>query len=179
MMAGVEDVYKTHIEKLLQAIYATKYIKEDNIPCEIEEGLYLGSLGAAHNKDGLKSKNVTHVLTVANMLAPPHPNDFIYKKIDVTDREGTDLTRHFAECFDFIDEAKTKGGGVLVHCFAGKSRSVTIIVAYLMQKRRLSLSQALEHVTSRRPKASPNPGFIRQLQDFDKSLEVNEAEKTE
>ncbi|KAI3840739.1 hypothetical protein MKX03_026634 [Papaver bracteatum] len=177
-MAGVEDVYKTHIEKLLQAIYATKYIKEDNIPCEIEEGLYLGSLGAAHNKDGLKSKHVTHVLTVANMLAPPHPNDFIYKKIDVTDREGTDLTRHFAECFDFIDEAKTKGG-VLVHCFAGKSRSVIIIVAYLMQKRRLSLSQALEHVKSRRPKASPNPGFMRQLQKFEKSLEVNEAEKIE
>ncbi|KAI3927841.1 hypothetical protein MKW98_023442 [Papaver atlanticum] len=150
-MAGVEDVYKTHIEKLLQAIYATKYIKEDNIPCEIEEGLYLGSLGAAHNKDGLK----------------------------MTDREGTDLTRHFAECFDFIDEAKTKGGGVLVHCFAGKSRSVTIIVAYLMQKRRLSLSQAVEHVKNRRPKASPNPGFIRQLQNFEKSLEVNEAEKTE
>ncbi|KAI3979703.1 hypothetical protein MKX01_013798 [Papaver californicum] len=177
-MAGVEDVYKTHIEKLLQAIYATKYVKEDNFLCEIEEGLYLSSLGAAYNKDGLKSKNVTHVLTVANILATPHPNDFIYKKIDVTDREDTDLTRHFAECFDFIDEAKTKGGGVLVHCFAGKSRSVTII-AYLMQKQRLSLSQALEHVKSRRPKASPNPGFIRQLQNLEKSLEVNEAEKTE
>ncbi|OVA05514.1 Dual specificity phosphatase [Macleaya cordata] len=170
MMASIEDIYKKKVEKLVQAFYATKYVKEDNIPCQIEEGLYLGSLGAAHNKAALKSLNITHILTVANMLGPAHQNDFIYKKIVVADREETDLTQHFSECFDFIDEAKMKGGGVLVHCFAGKSRSVTIVVAYLMKKRRMSLSQALEHVKSRRPLAAPNAGFMLQLQNFEKSL---------
>lgn len=34
----------------------------------------------------------------------------------------------------------------------------------------MSLSQALEHVKSRRQQASPNAGFILQLEDYEKSL---------
>lgn len=49
--------------------------------------------------------------------------------------------------------------------------SVTIVVAYLMKTSGMSLSQAMEHVKSKRPLASPNPGFIRQLEDFEKSLQ--------
>ena len=45
------------------------------------QGLFLGSVGAANNKDALKNLNVTHVLTVATSLSPPHPNDFVYKII--------------------------------------------------------------------------------------------------
>lgn len=48
----------------------------------ISQGLFLGSIGTANNKDGLKKVNVTHVLTVAGKLAPPHPGDFVYKTID-------------------------------------------------------------------------------------------------
>lgn len=38
-------------------------------------------MGAAGYKDGLKSRNVTHVLTVSNSLSPAHPNDFVYKVV--------------------------------------------------------------------------------------------------
>lgn len=34
----------------------------------------------------------------------------------------------------------------------------------------MSLFEALEHVKSKRPTASPNPGFLCQLQNFEKSL---------
>lgn len=42
--------------------------------------------------------------------------------LTVLDKEDTNLSQYFDECFDFIDEAKRQGGGVLVHCFVGKSR---------------------------------------------------------
>uniref|UniRef100_A0A2P2JH78 protein-tyrosine-phosphatase n=1 Tax=Rhizophora mucronata TaxID=61149 RepID=A0A2P2JH78_RHIMU len=90
---------------------------------------------------------------------------------EVVDREDTNLKQYFDECFEFIDEAKRQNGGVLVHCFVGRSRSVTIVLAYLMKKHGMSLSQALEHVKSRRPQAGPNAGFISQLQEFEKSLQ--------
>jgi protein-tyrosine phosphatase len=38
------------------------------------------------------------------------------------DKESTNLIQHFDECFNYIEEAKRSGGGVLVHCFVGKSR---------------------------------------------------------
>ncbi|XXG79410.1 hypothetical protein AAC387_Pa09g0484 [Persea americana] len=136
----------------------------------ISLGLFLGSIGVAHNKDILKRFNITHILIVAKSLDPAFPNDFIYKKIEVLDSPDTNLEQHFDECFNFIDEAKRMGGSVLVHCFAGKSRSVTIIVAYLMKKHHMSLSQALDIVRSKRPQAAPNYGFMLRLQKFEKSL---------
>ncbi|XP_022874736.1 dual specificity protein phosphatase 1-like isoform X2 [Olea europaea var. sylvestris] len=150
-----DTIFKDRIAALLQVVQATKIIKDDNIPCKIEEGLYLGSLGAANNKSTLRSLNITHILTVAHSLSPAHSNDFIYKTIPVMDREDVDISQYFSECFNFIEEDKKTGGGVLVHCFAGRSRSVTIVVAYLMMKIGISLSEALEHVKRKRPVVSP------------------------
>ncbi|XP_057956801.1 dual specificity protein phosphatase 1 isoform X2 [Malania oleifera] len=173
-MDPADEVLRNKISAFFRAMYATRYIREDNIPCKIEEGLFLGSVGAANNKNALKSLNITHILTVASSIAPAYPNDFTYKTIKVYDREDTDLMQYFEECFNFIDEAKRLGGGVLVHCFVGRSRSVTIVIAYLMKKHGMNLSQALEYVKSRRPQADPNAGFISQLRCFEKSFRGGE-----
>ncbi|OAY27884.1 dual specificity protein phosphatase 1 [Manihot esculenta] len=170
-MDKIDDSIKNQIAVLWRVTNATRCFKEDNAPCQIEGGLFLGSVGAANNKDLLKSNNITHILTVANSLAPAHRNDFIYKVIGVVDREDTNLRQYFDDCINFIDEAKRQGGGCLVHCFVGRSRSVTIVVAYLMKKHGMSVCQALEYVKSRRPQAAPNSGFISQLQDVEKSLQ--------
>ncbi|KAG9135560.1 hypothetical protein Leryth_002303 [Lithospermum erythrorhizon] len=155
--------------RIWKAIVATKAMKQDNIPSKIEEGLYLGSVGAANNKIALKSLNVTHILTVANSLSPAYPQDFVYKVINISDREDVKISEYFDECFDFIEEAK-RVGGVLVHCFVGKSRSVTIVIAYLMRKRGMTFSEAFEFVKSRRPVAGPNAGFVLQLQNYEKTI---------
>nr|XP_018629364.1 dual specificity protein phosphatase 1-like isoform X3 [Nicotiana tomentosiformis] len=95
----------------------------------------------------------------------------------VHDRDDVNISNYFEECFDFIEKAKGKieeakgqGGGVLVHCFAGKSRSATIVIAYLMKKHGMSLSEAFQLVKSKRPVISPNAGFMIQLQNYDKAL---------
>ncbi|XP_056174961.1 dual specificity protein phosphatase 1-like isoform X3 [Syzygium oleosum] len=149
-MAQYDESIRGQIQALLRVMNLTRCVNEDKVLCKIEEDLFLGSVGAANNKDDLKRLNVTHILTVASTLKPAYPDDFVYKVI----------------------AAKRLGGGVLVHCFVGKSRSVTIVVAYLMKKHGMSLSQALEHVKSRRRQASPNSGFISQLQEYEKFLQV-------
>ncbi|CAI9108347.1 OLC1v1007922C1 [Oldenlandia corymbosa var. corymbosa] len=148
---------------------ATK-IRGDDVPSKIEEGLYLGSAKAAKNKTALQSLDVTHILTVADSLPPLYPNDFVYKIVDIQDTINTNISQHFDECVEFIDEAKKNGGSVLVHCAVGKSRSATTVIAYLMKKRGMSLSKALNRVQKKRPVASPNIGFMAQLRDLDKAL---------
>lgn len=171
-MSSSQEIRRNELTAMLQTFLAAKYIKDDKTPCQIEEGLYIGSVGAALDKDTLKKLNISHILIVANSLNPAFPNDFIYKKIDVFDTIDTNLRKHFDECFDFINEAKQNGGGVLVHCFAGRSRSGTIVIAYLMKQHGMSLSQALEFVRSKREQILPNFGFMRQLQEFEKSLQA-------
>ncbi|KAJ9538360.1 hypothetical protein OSB04_031093 [Centaurea solstitialis] len=177
-MDQCDDLYKERISALLRVMYATKYVKDDNVPAKIEEGLYLGSVGAANNKSLLKSLNVTHILTAANSLPPAYPNDFTYKVVDVSDRKDVNIAQFFDECFSFINEAKIIGG-VLVHCFVGRSRSVTIVVGYLMKKHGLSLPEAMNLVKSKRSVAAPNPGFMLQLQNYEKSLQGNVVRYTE
>lgn len=176
-MASMEELYQERMTKFLRAFWLARYVKNDNTPCEIEPGLFLGSVGAASNKAVLKSLNITHVLLVANALVPAYPRDFKYKQVEVLDSVDTNLVQHFEECFSFIDEAKREGGGVLVHCFAGRSRSVTVIVAYLMRTHHMSLSEAFELVRSKRPQAAPNQGFLLQLQNYESRLRVNQGTK--
>lgn len=151
-----------------------KLLEGGNDLSQIQEGLFIGSVAEANNKDLLKTTNVTHVLTIAVALSPPYPDDFVYKVLEVVDRSETDLTVYFDQCYSFIDQAIESGGGVLVHCFMGVSRSVTIVVAYLMRKHGIGFSKAMELVKSRRPQAMPNFGFVSQLQQFEKSIKVHD-----
>ena len=48
---------------------------------------------------------------------------------------------------------------VLVHCYAGISRSATVVIAYLMKKREIGHRQAISLVSQYRPQINPNPGL--------------------
>lgn len=55
---------------------------------------------------------------------------------------------------------------VYVHCYAGVSRSVTIVVAYLMNCWKWNLKTALAFVQTKRIVAKPNDGFMEQLKKY-------------
>ena len=75
---------------------------------------------------------------------------------------------HYDWCVS--DEAREKKCGVLVHCLAGISRSVTVTVAYIMHKLTLSLNDAFDYVKRCKPNIAPNFNFMGQLLDFENTL---------
>uniref|UniRef100_A0A8D0DQ09 Dual specificity phosphatase 6 n=1 Tax=Salvator merianae TaxID=96440 RepID=A0A8D0DQ09_SALMN len=77
------------------------------------------------------------------------------------------------KAFYLEDEARGKNCGVLVHCLAGISRSVTVTVAYLMQKLNLSMNDAYDIVKMKKSNISPNFNFMGQLLDFERTLGLN------
>ncbi|XP_049635320.1 dual specificity protein phosphatase 15 isoform X2 [Suncus etruscus] len=74
--------------------------------------------------------------------------------------------KHFKECINFIHCCRLNGGNCLVHCFAGISRSTTIVTAYVMTVTGLGWRDVLDAIKSTRPIANPNPGFRQQLEEF-------------
>ena len=70
---------------------------------------------------------------------------------------------------DYLDDATMfiarhiSRGCVLVHCGAGKSRSVAVVVAYLCRYAGMSLTEALAFVSARRKGACPAPCFIEAI----------------
>ena len=85
----------------------------------------------------------------------------------VLDTDGADLRSLFQETLEFIDHAR-KLGNVLVHCVVGASRSATIILAYLITKKKITLQQALAYLIDIRPIVNPNCGFIVQLLEHER-----------
>ena len=57
-----------------------------------------------------------------------------------------------------------------MHCQAGVSRSPTIVIAYLMKHRHLTMLDAYEALKSRRPVISPNLNFMGQLLEWESLL---------
>ena len=47
-------------------------------------------------------------------------------RLDIIDESWYDVSKHIDGALEFIAEAKAKKAGILVHCVAGVSRSVTV-----------------------------------------------------
>ncbi|XP_039748819.1 dual specificity protein phosphatase Mpk3 isoform X1 [Pararge aegeria] len=150
---------------------------QQEFPIEILPNLYLGNSTNSEDCEALARHNIKYILNVT----PDLPNTFeadgcgiSYLKIPIADHWSQNLAVYFPQAIRFIEEAMTARCGVLVHCVAGVSRSVTVTLAYLMQRHRLCLRDAFELVRSRKTDIAPNFHFMRQLHSFERDLGLHE-----
>lgn len=129
---------------------------------EITPLLYLGNNESAKHKEMLKYLEISHILVVGFFLHEYFPDTFIYKTIEIEDNEAAQIINWFIPAFEFIE----KTGKCLVHCRAGKSRSSSIVIAYIMYVGKFTYEQARIYVNSKHKDSEPNAGFVKQLQIF-------------
>ncbi|EEA27882.1 hypothetical protein EYB25_001154 [Talaromyces marneffei] len=128
--------------------------------------LYIGGVISLRNKAALQEANITHVVSVLRMRPDENLTEgFQQLKIEVDDVDDEDLLQYFASANAFIQAGLDAGGGVLIHCAMGKSRSATICIAYLLHQhpKKLDPESALELIRKTRSIAEPNDDFMRQL----------------
>lgn len=147
--------------------------------------IFLGSLEGARDVYLLKSHKIGSVLSAIGYGATLQydPKDIqLHKIIYADDLESYDISKHFGEAFEFIEKGRAETN-VLVHCYAGVSRSVSLVVAYLMRANKWTLNRALEFVRKKRLGVQPNQGFMSQLKRFEGEnfgiLKVDEPKKME
>jgi protein-tyrosine phosphatase len=138
----------------------------------VMDNVLVASQDVAYDKQSLIKHGVTHILNVAAALPNAYQSDYQYLNVEMYDEEDEELMKHYPICEKFIDDSLTQGGKVLIHCRAGKSRSVSIAVAYLMHKKHLPWRKALDFIRTTRSYADPNKGFIRQLAMLEKDLNI-------
>lgn len=147
-------------------------LADPGFPVEILPHLFLGNAQNSRDCDALDKHRIRYVVNVT----PNLPNVFEdsgtiqYLQIPITDHWSQNLASFFPSAIGFIDGARERQEGVLVHCLAGISRSVTITVAYLMYKMSMSLNDAYDFVRRKKSNISPNFNFMGQLLDFERQL---------
>ncbi|KAF2852460.1 phosphatases II [Plenodomus tracheiphilus IPT5] len=152
--------------------------------------LYIGGLYALYQTDLIAAAGITHVLSVID-YDPLLQEKFQHLKhfhIRADDHPNADLLHYFDEGVRYIDNALSsvrrdgsehdgEKGGVFVHCAMGKSRSATLVVAYLMWKYGLDATTALEQLCEGRPVCDPNPGFKEQLEVWGRMCKAERLEE--
>ncbi|KAL8808071.1 MAG: hypothetical protein Q9182_000349 [Xanthomendoza sp. 2 TL-2023] len=135
----------------------------DRVPGDAN--LYIGGIFTLKRKEALKEANITHVLSVLTLpLDPALFEGYKHLAIDIDDDEDADIIQHFPTSNAFVLEGLGRGGGVLVHCAMGKSRSATAIIAYLLSTSpAYTPTTALSLLRQTRPLCEPNLGFMHQL----------------
>lgn len=182
--------------------------------------LYIGGFIGLRRTQALKNCNITHIVSVIDWEFKndaPLISGYKHLHIPVDDVEDENLLEWFPRSNRFIHEGlnykqafssnlgdgavsvPNKGSGVYIHCAMGKSRSATILLAYLLWASRqrqsqnqttgetdemaplplkpLSVIEALELLRQGRPIAEPNEGFMDQLHMFqDMCCPTNETD---
>lgn len=145
---------------------------QTKVPVQILPHLYLGSEKDSSDLEILKKYGISYILNVTHDKPNSfeHLPGFKYKKLPVEDNWRANLSDMFPEAFQFIDEGITQNRGVLIHCLAGVSRSVTVTIAYLISALNMTLNEAYDFVKQRKPSVNPNLNFMGQLLEFERQL---------
>jgi dual specificity phosphatase 12 len=147
-----------------------------HIPCPSFTGkLYLSSISGL---DYLNELNVHYIVSLFPVLQNQSiPNNIIHDEFNITDRGDIDTLNKMNEILDTIVTKiysfLSNNQNVLVHCFAGISRSATVVCDFLckyevdlLNKYNIdnNLSKAsIQYVRKFREQVYPNPGFIKLL----------------
>jgi protein-tyrosine phosphatase len=164
---------------------------------EIVPGLWVGRIEDAGDKAALGEHNIQLVVSCHDEeqerprrgTADGHEIAVEWLQLTCGDSASTDILCHFdqvaAKIAEFLpatedDPPAPPRGGVLVHCLAGQSRSVSLAAAYLLAFRGHSLRELLQYdpatgcgaglIQRQRPGAFPNRGFWRQLKAYEENL---------
>ncbi|XP_016446046.1 dual specificity protein phosphatase PHS1 isoform X3 [Nicotiana tabacum] len=172
----VVDAYelKIRLEHILERISLISDAANTEKPSAISASLFIGGALAARSVYTLQHLGITHILCLcANETGQSDsqfPDLFEYKNFSICDEEDSNISELFNEAHDFIDLVEENGGKVLVHCFEGRSRSATVVLAYLMLRKKFTLLKAWNTLRRVHRRAQPNDGFARILLDLDRKL---------
>ena len=136
----------------------------------ITDKIYLGNEDTARDKEILNKLNISNILICAEGCEPFFPNEFKYKILYIDDAIDENILSWLKEAFEFIDSSINN---IYIHCAMGISRSPTIVISYLMYKKKMKYEEAYDFVKEKRKVISPNSGFQEQLKKFETILEEN------
>jgi hypothetical protein len=122
---------------------------------EILPGLWLGDIKASLDTTFLRDKQIQCIINCTDRH--PFAEDSIIKvkhRLSIKDNLDINGMAKLYQSLDHLcDQIKTNiiSHNILIHCYPGKQRSTTIIIAYLMKYGHMDLQSAMIAIKSKNP----------------------------
>lgn len=147
--------------------FSAKFYPAKRIP---PYALWIGSQQDSQNHAASKRHNITLVVNCTRNVPFKVPGvERVRVAVDDDPGEADEMLWHLPRAVSAIEDHLSKGGGVLVHCYAGISRSASVVAAYLMFKEGLSVREAMARIKAVKPETfGPDPTFASALHAFER-----------
>ena len=140
----------------------------------IKDFLFISGYKTASTLSDLQNLKITNIINCSGDLCENLEFSGIhYLTLNIRDNVSENIECIFYKCINYIDEAKEKNGRILIHCYKGVSRSVSVLISYLIYLYKWTYDKAFDFVQLKRPVANPNIGFYLQLKTFHKRITLN------
>jgi len=132
-------------------------------PIEIFPNLFLGNSINAANKELLKSNNFDIIINVTDNIPNFFENDFEYYNVSIKDNTNAFFGLNLENCAKYIHDNLRLNKKIIVHCFEGRSRSVTIIIYYLMNYHNYKFIDIYNQIKNQKNIVNINKSFVNEL----------------
>lgn len=135
----------------------------------VDEHLILGALPFSHDVPALAAEGVRGVINTCEEYAGPEK---AYERSGIAQLRlpTIDFTHPSLESVErgvaFIDEHVATGHSVYVHCKAGRARSATVAICWLVASRGLPLAEAQQLLLAKRPHVNARLASRPVVQEF-------------
>lgn len=158
---------------------------EDPPATQILDFLYLGTVKDAQDADFLARHHVRYIINVSQEEYWSVDKKVQIVTFRIDDTASADIASLFQPTRDFINTVRARyyryveddrpvKPTVLVHCQKGRSRSATIVMAYLMYCNGWSVAETMQYVQRRRPTVEPNIGFMEELRKLQERMDADD-----
>tara|TARA_B110001450_G_C17590284_1_gene468669 strand:- start:61 stop:567 length:507 start_codon:yes stop_codon:yes gene_type:complete len=136
----------------------------------IIDNIYIGNIYDAYDIHTLKTLNINHIISAVTGFDHIYSSDINHLSLELIDNEDQNIIHYFEISNHFLDNAIKNNSTVLIHCIAGRSRSVSLLIAYLIYKYKYTVKDAIELIKKKRDIIEPNQNFIDQLNIYYNNL---------
>src|SRR5262245_15992150 len=128
----------------------------------ITDAIAVGNIEDALALSTAEAAAVDSVLCLSGFPTLSYLPHLHWRGVSMVDGPGNDPGL-FLQALDAIHAAVDSGRRILVHCMAGRSRSVLVVALYLAVTRGVPLEEAIRIVGERRTIAAVDPALVNSL----------------
>lgn len=148
-------------------------------PTLIIDNIYLGS---AYNAASLSTLNKFDIKVIINATAEIrnyYPDNFTYYRYSLYDNNETSIDKYLDDSYEKIKHHQDNTpGNILIHCFMGASRSVSIVANYIMKTKKnntgeyYTFDEALQFIKNKRPITNPTHKLADDIINHNKKIDL-------
>lgn len=158
---------------LLWNMILGRWLNKRNWWDRIDTHVVLGAFPFARDVPSLANEGIEAVVNTCEEYAGPisqykkfNIGQFRMPTIDFTHPSYQDVCR----AVDFIDQNVNAGKSVYIHCKAGRGRSATVAICWLMKAKQISAAEAQRWLSEKRPHVNQDLTSRPVVRQFEKAF---------